>query len=211
MKETPAFRQWPHCHGSAQFATFHVTLEQSKEIPFREWLEVREVAFQKSLGVASSVAAVAALVSDSLHQVSPTSNPSRCCLVTILFRLLPCLTSTSSARCQSEVINHTCFRVGHCFRHHFFDLDISAARLLRLPIATMFQSQVPLETMAASAEAAQYLAEKVRSSLGARASSELRGLPQPESFSQTCGATSSESRRFASHPHRERATLASAQ
>ena len=54
----------------------------------------------------------------------------------------------------------------------------------------MFQSQVPLETMAASAEAAQYLAEKVRSSLGARASFEewLRGLL-----------------------HRERAILASAQ
>ena len=80
---------------------------------------------------------------------------------------------TQALRCPSFVVNHTCFRIGHCFRHHFFDLDFSDARLLKLLGVKEFQSQVvPLGTMAASAEKAQRVAEKVPSSVGVRASSE---------------------------------------
>ena len=73
--------------------------------------------------------------------------------------------------------------------------------------------QLSLGTMVASAEAAQHLADKVRSILRARASfeQEQRGLPQSESCSQTSDATSSENRRRATHRRREPASLASVQ
>ena len=41
---------------------------------------------------------------------------------------------TQTLRCHSKTINHASFRLGYCFHNHFFHLDFSAGRLLRLLI-----------------------------------------------------------------------------